>query len=31
MLLEIARNFAEIRNEKHQEAISHLARVLSSG
>jgi hypothetical protein len=30
MLLEITRNFAEIRNEKHQEAISHLARVLSS-
>ena len=30
MQLEIARNFAEIRNEKHQEAISHLARVLSS-
>jgi transcriptional regulator with XRE-family HTH domain len=30
MLLEITRNFAEIRNEKHQEAVSHLARVLSS-
>jgi transcriptional regulator with XRE-family HTH domain len=30
MLLEITSNFAEIRNEKHQEAISHLARVLSS-
>jgi transcriptional regulator with XRE-family HTH domain len=29
MLLEITRNFAEIRNEKHQEAVSHLARVLS--
>jgi transcriptional regulator with XRE-family HTH domain len=23
MLLDIARNFAEIRNEKHQEAVSH--------
>jgi transcriptional regulator with XRE-family HTH domain len=30
MLLEITSNFAEIRNEKHQEAVSHLARVLSS-
>jgi transcriptional regulator with XRE-family HTH domain len=30
MLLEITRNFAEIRNEKHQEAVSRLARVLSS-
>jgi transcriptional regulator with XRE-family HTH domain len=30
MLIEITRNFAEIRNEKHQEAVSHLARVLSS-
>jgi transcriptional regulator with XRE-family HTH domain len=30
LLLEITRNFAEIRNEKHQEAVSHLARVLSS-
>ena len=28
MLLEIARNFAEIRNEKHQEAVSQLARAL---
>src|ERR1700693_4984138 len=28
MLLEIARNFAEIKNEKHQEAISQIARVL---
>src|SRR5690242_9470455 len=30
MLLEIARNFAEIRNEKHQEAVSQLARALAS-
>lgn len=30
MLLEIARNFAEIKNEKHQEAMSQLARALSS-
>src|SRR6201986_82818 len=27
MLLETARNFAEIQNEKHQEAVSQLARV----
>src|SRR5438094_4076472 len=30
MLIEIARDFAEIRNEKHQEAVSHLARALAS-
>src|ERR1700674_279925 len=30
MQLEIARNFAEIRNEKHQEAMSQLARALAS-
>ena len=30
MLLEIARNFAEIRNEKHQEAVSQLARALAA-
>ena len=30
MLLEIARNFAEIRNEKHQEAVSQLARALAN-
>jgi transcriptional regulator with XRE-family HTH domain len=30
MLLEIARNFAEIQNEKHQEAVSQLARVLAA-
>jgi transcriptional regulator with XRE-family HTH domain len=29
MQLEIARNFAEIRNEKHQEAVSQLARALA--
>jgi transcriptional regulator with XRE-family HTH domain len=31
MLLELARNFAEIRNEKHQEAVSQIARALASG
>ena len=30
MQLEIARNFAEIRNEKHQEAVSQVARALAS-
>src|SRR5438552_15262306 len=30
MQLEIARNFAEIRNERHQEAVSQVARVLTS-
>ena len=30
MQLEIARNFADIRNEKHQEAVSQLARALAS-
>ena len=30
MLLEIARNIAEIKNEKHQEAMSQLARALAS-
>jgi transcriptional regulator with XRE-family HTH domain len=29
MLLELARNFAAIRSRKHQEALCHLARVLS--
>ena len=29
-LFEIARNFAEIRNERHQEAVSQLARALAS-
>ena len=30
MQLEIARNFAEIRNEKHQEAVSQVTRALAS-
>jgi transcriptional regulator with XRE-family HTH domain len=30
MLLELARNFAEIRNEKHQEAVSQIVRTLAS-
>jgi hypothetical protein len=30
MQLEIARNSVEIRNEKHQEAVSQLARALAS-
>ena len=30
MQLEIARNFAEIQNEKHQEAVSQVARALAS-
>jgi transcriptional regulator with XRE-family HTH domain len=30
MSLELARNFASITNEKHQEALSHMARVLAS-
>jgi transcriptional regulator with XRE-family HTH domain len=29
-LFEIARNFAEIRNERHQEAVSQVARALAS-
>jgi transcriptional regulator with XRE-family HTH domain len=29
MALEIARNFAQIRNEKQQEAISQLVRILA--
>lgn len=28
MCLELARNFSQIRNERHQEALSHLARAL---
>ena len=31
MMLEIARNFAEITNERHQEAVSALARALAAG
>jgi transcriptional regulator with XRE-family HTH domain len=30
MQLEIVRYFSEIRNEKHQAAVSHLARALTS-
>ena len=29
MLLEIARNFSEIQNKSHQEAVSQLARALA--
>jgi transcriptional regulator with XRE-family HTH domain len=29
MMLEIARNFADITDERHQEAVSMLARVLA--
>jgi transcriptional regulator with XRE-family HTH domain len=28
-ILEMARNFAAIENEKHQEALNHLARILA--
>ena len=31
MLLELARNFAEIGSRKHQDAICNLARVLAAG
>jgi transcriptional regulator with XRE-family HTH domain len=30
MCLELARNFAQIPNERHQEALSHLARALAT-
>lgn len=30
MLLELARNFANIQNRKHQDALCNLARVLSA-
>jgi len=30
MCLEVARNFTQIDNERHQEALSQLARVLAS-
>jgi hypothetical protein len=30
MVLDIARNFADIPNERHQEALSALARALAS-
>jgi hypothetical protein len=29
MCLELARNFAQIPNERYQEALSQLARVLA--
>ncbi|MCP5371918.1 MAG: helix-turn-helix transcriptional regulator [Hyphomicrobiales bacterium] len=29
MCLELARNFTQISNERHQEALSHLARALA--
>ncbi len=29
MCLELARNFAQITNERHQEALSQLARTLA--
>ena len=31
MCLEVARNFANIQNERHQEALSKLARALAVG
>ena len=31
MCLELARNFALIDNEKHQEALSQMARALAQG
>ena len=31
MVLEIARNFTGIANERHQDALSHLARALAEG
>lgn len=30
MCLELARNFSQIQNEAHQEALSHLARALAA-
>jgi hypothetical protein len=30
MSLELARNFAHIPNERHQDALSQLARVLAA-
>ena len=29
LCLEVSRNFASITNERHQEAVSHLCRILS--
>ena len=31
MCLELARNFSQIDDERHQEALSHLARALATG
>lgn len=31
MCLELARNFSMINNERHQDVLSHLARVLATG
>lgn len=31
MCLELARNFVQIGNERHQEALSQLARALATG
>jgi len=31
MSLELARNFAQIEDQKQKEALSHLARVLANG
>jgi transcriptional regulator with XRE-family HTH domain len=31
LCLELARNFSQIGNERHQEALSQLARVLAEG
>jgi transcriptional regulator with XRE-family HTH domain len=31
MMLELARNFSEIQNQRHQEAFSQLARALTVG
>ena len=31
MMLEIARNFADITDERHQDAVSKLARALAGG
>lgn len=30
MCLELARNFSQISNERHQEALSHLARAMAT-
>ena len=30
MCLELARNFSQISNERHQEALSHLARAMAA-